>query len=344
MEVPISLAVLIVTCPCAFGLAAPMVQAVTSGRLMRQGVIVKSGTALERLARIEHIVLDKTGTLTCGAPVPDLDGIAPGDLEVATALAAASRHPLAQALSRAHGTTRPAQDVSEIPGFGLEGTVAGTRVRLGSRAWCGVAEDEDDDSGGPELWLARERCAPVRIPFADTLRPDAASVVDRVRAMGLPVTLLSGDRPAAVERVATALGFDRWRAACKPGDKAETLAGFARQGQRPLMIGDGLNDAPALAAAFVSISPTSGADISQAAADLVFQGERLSPVADAIVLARRATRVVYQNFALAFLYNAITIPLALAGLVSPLLAAIAMSASSLVVVLNALRLGGRGSA
>ena len=338
----IAIAVLIVTCPCAFGLAVPMVQAVTSGRLMRRGVIVKSGTALERLARIDQVVLDKTGTLTCGTPVPDFDGIAAADLETAASLAAASRHPLAQALARAHGAARPARDVTETPGFGLEGTVAGERARLGSRAWCNVAED--DEAEGPELWFAREGRTPVRIPFADTLRPDAASVVERVQALGLPVTLLSGDRPATVEKVAATLGLDRWRAACKPDDKAETLAGLSRDGHRPLMVGDGINDAPALATAFVSMSPASGADVSQAAADLVFQGERLAPVAETIALARCAARVVFQNFALAFSYNVITIPLAMAGLVSPLVAAIAMSASSLAVVLNALRLGREGSA
>ena len=338
----IAIAVLIVTCPCAFGLAVPMVQAVTSGRLMRRGVIVKSGTALERLARIDQVVLDKTGTLTCGTPVPDFDGIAPADLDIAASLAAASRHPLAQALARAHGAARPTQDVTETPGFGLEGTVAGTRARLGSRAWCGVAEE--DESEGPELWLAREGRPPVRIPFSDTLRPDAASVVERVQALGLPVTLLSGDRPTTVERVAATLGLDGWRASCKPDDKAETLAALAREGRRPLMVGDGINDAPALATAFVSMSPASGADVTQAAADLVFQGERLAPVAETIALARRAARVVFQNFALAFSYNAVTVPLAMAGLVSPLVAAVAMSASSLAVVLNALRLGREGAA
>lgn len=143
---------------------------------------------------------------------------------------------------------------------------------------------------------------------------------------------------------ARALAEARWRAACKPDDKAETLAGMSRDGHRPLMVGDGINDAPALAAAFVSMSPASGADVSQAAVDLVFQGERLAPVAETIALARRAARAVVQNFALAFSYNAITIPLAMAGLVSPLVAAIAMSASSLAVVLNALRLGREGSA
>ncbi len=338
----IAIAVLIVTCPCAFGLAVPMVQAVTSGRLMRRGIIVKSGTALERLARIDQVVLDKTGTLTCGTPVPDLVGIAPADLEIAASLAAASRHPLAQALARAYGAARPAEDVTETPGYGLEGTVAGTRARLGSRAWCGVAED--DEAAGPELWLVRESRTPVHIPFSDTLRPDAASVVERMQSLGLPVTLLSGDRQATVERVAATLGLDRWRAACKPGDKAEALARLSREGHRPLMVGDGINDAPALAAAFVSMSPASAADVSQAAADLVFQGERLAPVAETMALARRAARVVFQNFALAFSYNVITIPLAMAGLVSPLVAAIAMSASSLAVVLNALRLGREGSA
>jgi Cu2+-exporting ATPase len=335
-----AISVLIITCPCALGLAVPMVQAVTSGRLLRRGVIVKSGTALERLARIDRVIFDKTGTLTKGAPQPVLEGLSAADLDLAASLAATSRHPLARGLADAHPAAKAASGVREVPGMGLEAYVDGDWVRLGSRAWCSVPEDEAQAEA--ELWLRRGRADAIRIPFVDALRDDAATVVGDLQRRGFEVALLSGDRAATVAAVADSLGVDRWQAACRPDQKAAALAASTREGHRVLMVGDGINDAPALAGAFVSMSPASGADVSQAAADLVFQGAHLSPVGETISLARRAAIVVRQNFGLALLYNAVTIPIAMAGFVSPLVAAIAMSASSLVVVANALRLG-RGS-
>ncbi len=337
-----AISVLIITCPCALGLAVPMVQAVTSGRLLRRGIIVKSGTALERLARADHVVFDKTGTLTRGRPVPVLDSVSPKAREIAAALAASSQHPLARGLVKAQPAVRPAPDVKEKPGMGLEAVVDGVSTRLGNRDWCGVPEDEGVT--GAELWLRHGSENPVRIPFTDAVREDAPAVIGDLQRRGLAVSLLSGDRPTTVAALAAKLRFDRWKARCKPDEKAEALSELANAGQRVLMVGDGINDAPALAAAFVSMAPSSGADVSQTAADLVFQGERLAPVSETVALAKRAARVVRQNFALAFLYNAITIPVAMAGFVSPLVAAIAMSASSLLVVANALRLGRGGSA
>jgi cation transport ATPase len=191
---------------------------------------------------------------------------------------------------------------------------------------------------GPELWLRVGDRAPVRFRFADPLRPDAADVVDALKVRGLAVELLSGDRPETVARVAADAGIATWRGGCAPGDKLARLAALRDQGRRVLMVGDGLNDAPALAAAHVSASPASAIDISQTAADLVFQGDRLAPVVHALETAHRADRLVRQNLALALLYNAVTVPLALAGLVTPLIAAVAMSTSSLVVTTNAMRL------
>lgn len=210
---------------------------------------------------------------------------------------------------------------------------------MGSRDWCG--DPAAPPAAGPELWLARPGAAPVPFRFADAPRDDAAAVAAGLARGGCGLELLSGDREPAVEAVAQAVGIAAWRARQTPAGKCDRLADLAAAGRRVLMVGDGLNDAPALAAASVSMSPSTAVDVSQTAADVVFQGDRLAPVAEALAVARRADRLVKQNFALAFLYNAVTVPLAVAGFVTPLVAAAAMSASSLVVILNALRLARR---
>ena len=338
----IAVSVLIITCPCALGLAVPAVQVVASGRLLRGGILVKQADALERLAAADMVVFDKTGTLTLGRPAlvnePDL---APADLAFAAGLAAASRHPLCRALVAAANGATAFAGVREMPGRGLAARIDGAEVRLGSREWCGIdgADDNAQDSEpGPELWLSRPGAAPVRFAFADTLRQDAVETVAALRALGLEVALLSGDREPAVRAVAGTLGIERWRAGCRPADKTAALEALAADGRKVLMAGDGLNDAPALAAAFVSISPADAAEVSRTAADLVFQGERLGPVLEAVRTARSTRRLVLQNFALAIAYNLLAVPLAAAGLVTPLIAAAAMSGSSILVTLNALRL------
>jgi P-type Cu2+ transporter len=334
-----AIAVLIVTCPCALGLAVPAVQVVASGRLLRHGVLVKSGDGLERLAQADHVVLDKTGTLTLGRPeLVDAQSV-PGELlSLAARLARASRHPLARAVVRAAGPVAALEKVRESPGMGLEAMLDGRRVRLGNRRWCAVETDAPHGSG-PELWLSVEDASPYCFRFEDRLRPDAAEVVAALAKRGLTLELISGDREPAARAVAEALGIARWRAEATPAEKAARLADLADQGFRTVMLGDGLNDAPALAMAHASISPAEAADVSRTAADFVFQGDCLAPVLTAFEVARGADRLVRQNFALALLYNAIAVPLAVAGLVTPLLAAVAMSASSLLVTGNALRLG-----
>lgn len=338
----IAVSVLIITCPCALGLAVPAVQVVATGRLMRQGIIVKSGDALERLAEVDTVVFDKTGTLTRGEPkLADTDGIPTNDLRAAASLAAASSHPLARALVAAAGTVPVAADVREHPGMGVEGLIKGETARLGNRVWCGIPEDEPNANGGPggsELWFRRPGQLPIRFRFDDDLRPDAAKVVADLKRKGLAVELLSGDRRDVTGRLAARAGIAQWMAEQTPRDKVARLEHLARQGRKVLMIGDGLNDAPALAAAHASISPARAADISRTAADVIIQGEALGPVLEAIGVARRARRLVLQNFAIAAAYNAIALPLAVAGFVTPLVAAAAMSASSLVVTLNAMRL------
>lgn len=338
----IAVSVLIVTCPCALALAVPVVQVVASGRLMRRGVLVKSATALERLAEIDHVVFDKTGTLTAGRPLLCPDGGWSGaDLAEAAALAVRSTHPLARALAAAAPEISAAPGVVEHPGQGLSGPDG---VRLGSRRFVGVAEDAGGDAGagdaGPELWLARPGHDPVCFHFADSPRPDAGETIAALGRLGLSVELVSGDRPAIVAGLARRVGIASWRGGSAPADKVARLGELAGAGRLVLMVGDGLNDAPALAAAHVSISPASGSDISRAAADLVFQGAGLAPVAEAIAVARRSRALTTQNLALSVGYNLLAVPLAIAGAVTPLIAAIAMSASSLLVIVNALRLSG----
>ena len=342
-----AVAVLIVTCPCALGLAVPAVQAVAGGRLLRAGVLVKTADALERLNQADMVVFDKTGTLTRGRPeLIDGDRNDVADLRLAASLAAESRHPLARALCRAAPPVAALPAVREVPGEGLAASGEGGEIRLGRREWCGVpaeaapalASTAAPDQVGPELWLSAPGRPPVRFAFTDPPRPAAAEVVGELERRGLGVALMSGDRRDVVVAVAGRLGIDDWRADMRPADKTRRLTDLAGAGRRVLMVGDGLNDAPALAAAFVSMSPAVAADISQAAADLVFQGESLEPIVEAIDVARAADRLVRQNLALAFLYNAVAVPLAVAGLVTPLIAAVAMSTSSLAVTLNALRL------
>lgn len=336
----IAVAVLIITCPCALALAVPAVQVVASGRFLRRGMLLKSGTALERLAEVNYVVFDKTGTLTIGRPeLLNTNEISSDDLWFASTMAANSKHPLSRALVRAAGDNNVilAKGVEEVPGAGLLLKTDGGEIRLGRRDWCGV--ENHTTATGPELWLVRPNHLPTQFVFADPIRTDGAQVVNKLQAMVLGVELLSGDREETVGRVAKFLNIKKWTAGCTPTEKATRLAELAGEGYRVLMIGDGINDAPALAGAHVSLSPSTAADISQTAADIVYQGDKLAPVIEALEVANLADRLIKQNFALSFAYNASTIPLAMLGLVTPLIAAIAMSSSSLVVIGNSLRLG-----
>lgn len=332
-----AVAVLIITCPCALALAVPVVQVISSGRLMRQGILLKSPTALERMAGVDTVVFDKTGTLTEGRPVPQLQGIAAADLELAASIAKSSRHPLARALANAVPNATVAEGVQEIAGAGLELDGPDGVIRLGSRRFTGVSADLAD-ADGPEFWLARPGAMPVRFTFIDTPRADAAQVVAGLKARGIDVQLLSGDRRGAVAVVAEQLGIADWRAEQTPGDKAAFLEQLTASGRKVLMVGDGLNDAPALASASVSMSPSTAVDVSQTAADVIFQGHKLRPIIETWEVARRSGKLVRQNFTIALCYNLCAMPLAMAGQLTPLIAALAMSSSSLIVIVNALRL------
>ena len=335
-----AIAVLIVTCPCALGLAVPVVQVIATGRLLRRGVLVKSADGLERLAQIDTVVFDKTGTLTLGQPaLVNAEALAPADMMRAASLARSSRHPLARALVD-HVGDMALQDVSDIkeePGQGLEGWMGGERIRIGHRVWVG-GEAEVSAHAGSELWYRYGDGEPVCLKFADQMRPDVARTLADIKSRGLKVVLLSGDRVAAVEEAAKQCGITDWHGEMRPDAKVATLNKLAESGAKVLMVGDGLNDAPALRAAHVSISPASAVDIAQTAADFVFQGAMLEPIVEALDVAQASRRIVSENFGLAIAYNVIAVPLAMAGFVTPLIAAVAMSSSSITVTLNSLRL------
>lgn len=332
-----AMAVLIITCPCALGLAVPVVHVLASSYLFSRGILLKSSKGLEVLARIDTVVFDKTGTLTEGQP----HWLNPHDLEeadrrLAVSIAHHSRHPLSQAISAAecYGPL-PEVVVADHPGDGLSATWEGEPVKVGRAAWLGLSPSEDHQI---ELWFRRGDRPPVRLLFADIERSDADDTVSDLKQRGLHVIMLSGDRRQVAEALGAKLGITDVHAALSPVDKVRAIEDLRRDGHSVLMVGDGLNDAAALTAAAVSMSPSSGMDITQNAADFVYRGVGLTPIVTAFDVARRTRILVRQNFALSLAYNVLAVPAAVLGVVTPLIAAIAMSSSSLVVVLNSLRL------
>ncbi len=334
-----AISVLIITCPCALGLAVPVVQVVASGVLFRAGILVNSGDALERLAQVDYIVFDKTGTLTAPEPgLLNINEINKDDLALAGKLAVASNHPLARAVALAAGEDTPLDNITETAGQGISTILGGISLRLGSAEFCGVkTAPVPSENLTSTIWFVKGKEAPVAFHIAQKLRKDAAGTISRLRAMGLDMEILSGDTRDAVSALATSLGIKDWRSGLKPADKITRLAELESKGLKVLMVGDGLNDAPALSAAHASISPVSAADISRAAADFVFMGEDLGAVVTAIRVTRMSRRMMLQNLGFAAIYNMIAVPLAVLGYANPLVAALAMSGSSIVVTLNALR-------
>ncbi len=338
--ITIAIAVLIITCPCALGLAVPIVQVVAARRLFERGIMVKDGSAMERLAEADTAVFDKTGTLTLGQlSLASSDARDETALAVAVSLAGYSSHPASRAIWKTHpGLHYPdvrADRVTEHPGLGIEAAIAGKTYRLGRSPWAGTIET---GAAGTTTVLSEDGIVIARFTFRDKLRPDAASTIEHLHQSGMAVELLSGDTQAAVQSVAKTLKIQRYCAGLLPAGKLERLQTLAREGRRPLMVGDGLNDAPALAAAHVSMAPATAADVGRNAADFVFLRDSLSAVTVALDVSRGAGRLIRQNLALAIGYNAFAIPIAVFGYVTPLVAAIAMSASSLLVIGNALRL------
>lgn len=337
-----AIAVLIITCPCALALAIPAVQVVASSALFRAGVIINSGDAVERLAEADTIVFDKTGTLTLPEPrIANSGDVDPALLEMAARLAASSRHPLALTLAKAAKGRAPYDGVVEVPGQGISVMIDGETARLGSAAFCGLGAFKDSADASAIAFAYAGRSAVFLIRQA--LRPDAVSAVAALRARGFDIQILSGDRAEAVAPVAVALGVSQWLGGLKPAEKIAIIEALKARGRHVLMVGDGINDAPALAAAHVSLSPITAADLTQGQADAVFLGDRLTPVVDAIAIARRSRALMKQNLWLAACYNAVAVPIAIAGMVTPLIAALAMSGSSMLVTLNALRAGKGGA-
>lgn len=343
--VSVAIAVLIITCPCALGLAVPIVQVVAARRLFDARIMIKDGSALERMAEVDTVVFDKTGTLTLGQPRLVASGAIPADtLAIASLIAGRSSHPMSRAIAAgAPPADLVLSDIVEHPGLGIQARVGDMLYRLGRASWATGGADlatggADRTTGGGTV-LAHDGQLLARFQFEDTLRPQAFAAVEALRQQGLRLLILSGDEPVAVASVARMLGITEADAGLLPADKVARLAALASEGRKTFMVGDGLNDAPALASAHVSMAPASAADIGRNAADMVFLGDSLEAVPVALAVSRGAHVLVRQNFALAIIYNAIALPVAIAGYVTPLIAAIAMSLSSILVVANALRLG-----
>ncbi len=342
LAITVAIAVLIITCPCALGLAVPMVQVVAARRLFEQGILLKDGGALERLAEVDTVVFDKTGTLTLGEPrLLDRESIDPEALRMAAAMAVHSRHPYSRALAAARTADLPilaADDVSEHPGCGMEAHIAGHVYRLGRAAWAlNPAAANAADAPSANVVLTRDGALVARFAFEDRLRDGAREAIADLVHAGLSVEVLSGDRDQAVRRLAEQLGVGHL-AEVSPSGKVDHVAAIEASGRKVLMVGDGLNDAPALAAAHASMAPASAADVGRNAADLVFLHESLRAVPQAIKIAGAAAQLVQQNLGLAIVYNIVAVPVAVFGYVTPLVAAIAMSSSSVIVIANALRL------
>ncbi len=333
----VAISVLIITCPCALGLAVPVAHVVAAGRLMRSGILMKDGSAIERLAEIDCALFDKTGTLTTGTP-----GVAAGprgaaERAAARALALRSRHPASQAIAAyLRDDASQVEDVTELPGFGIEGHIDCRRARLGRAAWVAEIASGPAPESGPAFAFEGDPAAAFEL--SETIRPGAARAVAALQDAGIPVAMLSGDSDDRASRIAGAVGISEVMHGVTPAEKVARLEALRGEGHRALMVGDGLNDTAALAAAHVSMAPASAADVGRAAADFVFLRDGLDAVPTAHDLARATAKIVRQNFGMAIAYNCIAIPLAVAGLVTPLIAALAMSASSILVIGNSLRL------
>lgn len=335
----VTLSFLVISCPCALALAVPAALAAAHGRLSGLGVLATGADALETLARATDVVFDKTGTLTTGllrvrplAPPPGAVPLPAGTATaVAARLAAGSHHPVARAFHDPN-LTGAASDLRESPGQGLEGTVEGRRLRLGT---AGFAAGTADDGA---LWLGDGHQGLARFELVETLRPEAVAVAARLGEQGLRLHLYSGDATPAVQQQAHALGIDDAAGRLSPEDKLQRLRALQQQGRVVVMVGDGLNDAPVLAGADVSVAMAGAVPLAQHSADVVLVRPSLQSLPEAIDMARRTRRIIHQNLAWAVGYNLVALPLAASGGVTPWIAALAMVASSLTVTLNALRL------
>jgi Cu2+-exporting ATPase len=338
----ITLSVLVVTCPCALALATPAAFATASSRLAELKLLVTNGNAIEMLSRATHVVFDKTGTLTCGNPEIKSTQLLHDAYDeeqcrlMAATLEQASTHPVAHAF-RSMRQLPTVRDVTVHVAQGVSGTIDNAEWRIGSASFA-LQKSFPNDAPGTVVYLACGGTPVARFDITDPLRNDAESVVNSLKHMGISLSLISGDNESAVESVGSALDIGDLHFDCAPDDKLTLIESLQARGECVLMVGDGINDAPVLAGADTSIAPGHGALLAQTSADIIMLGDSLQPVVTALNLSRATMRVVRQNLTWAVIYNAAALPLAAAGMVPPWLAAIGMSASSLIVVLNALRL------
>ena len=342
MSITIAISVLIITCPCALGLAVPVAHVLAASRLFSIGVLMKDGSALERLADIDHVVFDKTGTLTTNISAMNTSTIPAGRYsEIAKTLALRSIHPAARALANSL-KERPLTSLTsihEIPGYGVEAVVNEKFTRLGRAEWVAeIATPPISTPNSSGLSFAVEDSPLYSVQLDESLRAGTVQTVQAFEKLGIASEVLSGDLERAVKRTSIHAGIMRYRFGLKPGEKLQRLNELSSAGQKALMVGDGLNDAPALTAAHVSMAPASASDTGRMAADFVFTRDDLSAVWQAHRIAKHAGRIVKQNFALALVYNAIAVPLAISGALNPFIAALAMSTSSILVVGNSMRL------
>jgi len=339
--------VLVVTCPCALALATPAAFAAAGTRLAELRLLVTNGDAIEALAKATHVLFDKTGTLTRGRPVIQSMQVLDTTMDkhqcrrIAAALETVSTHPIASAFAAAgSGPAITVTDQQLAIGRGVTGTIGGRRWRLGARDF--VVGDNSvsvpDEIAATSVYLGADGQLLALFHLEDLLRPDAETTLQQLRDLGLKETLISGDSEAPVRRIADALGISSCRFACSPADKLAIIRNLQERGETVAMVGDGINDAPVLAGADVSVAPSHGALLAQTSADIIMLGDSLAPVVTAVRMARKTMRIVRQNLIWAIVYNTTALPLAASGHVPPWAAAIGMSASSLVVVLNALRL------
>lgn len=339
----IAISVLIITCPCALGLAVPVTNVIAANQLFKNGILMRDGTALERAAEIIRVAFDKTGTLTFGTPklakgeIEDLGEMTKAYLK---ALTSRSSHPASKAIANAlHDVAQgKVSDIREIAGFGVEGHLNGKTIRLGRAAWVNEIASDDKKPIEDKISYAVEGDALHQFNLLETLRTDAVKAQQYLDQHNISTEILSGDGDRAVSKIAKRLNIDTYQAGLKPADKHAHLQNLGSKNIPTMMVGDGLNDAPSLAAAHVSMAPASACEVGRQAADFIFTNDSLNAVPYTLSTAQLSKRIIKQNFGIAIAYNTIAIPLAFLGYITPLIAAIAMSASSIIVVLNSLRL------
>lgn len=339
----IAISVLIITCPCALGLAVPVTNVIAANQLFINGILMRDGTALERAAEIIRIAFDKTGTLTFGIPKlaeSEIENLGEKTKSHLKALTSRSSHPASKAIANAlHDTVQgDVSDIREIAGFGVEGQLDGKVIRLGRAAWVNEIASDDKKPIEDKISYAVEGCALHQFNLHETLRTDAIKAQQYLDQHNISTEILSGDGDRAVSKIAKRLNIDEFHASLKPADKHAHLQSLESKEIPTMMVGDGLNDAPSLAAAHVSMAPASACEVGRQAADFIFTNDSLNAVPYTLSTAQLSKRIIKQNFGIAIAYNTIAIPLAFLGYITPLIAAIAMSASSIIVVLNSLRL------